>query len=128
MQNTSNETDREKKYAQDLQIMENVKKMKGKVPTPLKVMALRPGTLSTFMAYRNQVMENGPLSEKTRSLIGVGVAVAMRSPQCIKTQSDTARDAGATDDEIAQAVLTASVMLGASPLRSAGCCLETESE
>lgn len=128
MQNISNETDREKKYAQDLQIMENVKKMKGKVPTPLKVMALRPGTLSTFMAHRNQVMENGPLSEKTRSLIGAGIAVAMRSPQCIKTQSDTARAAGATDDEIAQAVLIASVMLGASPLRSAGCCLETESE
>jgi len=73
-------------------------------------------------------MENGPLSEKTRSLIGVGVAVAMRSPQCVRSQSDTAKAAGATDDEIAQAVLITSVMLGASPLRSAGCCLETESE
>jgi len=128
MQNIGNETDQEKKYAQDLQIMENVKKVKGKVPTPLKVMALRPGTLSTFMTHRNQVMENGPLSEKTRSLIGIGVAVAMRSSQCIKTQSDSARGAGATDDEIAQTVLMASVMLGASPLRSARCCLETEPE
>ena len=125
MQNISNETDREKKHTQDLKIMENVREMKGEVPTPLKVMALRPGTLSTFMAHRNQVMENGPLSEKTKSLIGIGVAVAMRSPQCIRTHSNTAKAAGATDDEIAQVVLMASVMLGTSPLRSAECCLET---
>lgn len=126
MQNVDSKMDREGKYAQDLEIMEHIKKMKGKVATPLKVMALRPGTLTTFMAHRNQVMENGPLSEKTRALIGTGVAVAMRSDQCIKTQSATARDAGATDAEIAQAVLMASVMLGASPLRSAGSCLEAE--
>lgn len=125
-QNVNNEMDREKKHALDLKIMENIKEMKGKVPTPLKMMALRPGTLSTFMAHRNQVMENGPLSEKTRALIGTGVAVAMRSAKCIKTQSSSARTAGATDDEIVQAVLLASVMLGASPLRSAGCCLEAE--
>ncbi len=120
--------DREEKHANDLKIMENVKEMKGNVPTPLKVMALRPGTLATFMTHRNQVMENGPLSEKTRSLIGISVAVAMRSARCIQTQSGTARATGATEDEIAQAVLMASVMLGASPLRSAGCCLESESE
>lgn len=126
VQNISNETDREKKSAQDLLVMKNVKEMKGKVPTPLKILALRPGTVSTFMAHRNQVMENGPLSEKTRALIGTSVAVAMRSPQCIKSQSDTARAAGATDDEIAQAVLMASVMLGISPLRQAECLLEAE--
>jgi len=58
------------------------------IPTPLKVMALRAGTLSTFMAHRNQVMENGPLDEKTIALIGTGIAVAMRSARCIKTKSD----------------------------------------
>ena len=125
-QDINNEMDQERKYAQDLEFMKNLYEMKGKVSTPLKVMALRPGTLSTFMAHRNQVMENGPLSEKTRALIGIGVAVAMRSPQCVKTQSGAARAAGATHDEIAQAVLMTSVMLGASPLRSAGCCLEAE--
>ncbi len=128
MQEVNNGMDKDKKHARDLKIMENIKEMKGNVPTPLKVMALRPGTLATFMAHRNQVMENGPLSEKTRSLIGISVAVAMRSSQCIKTQSGTARATGATEDEIAQAVLMASVMLGASPLHSAGCCLESEPE
>lgn len=115
----------EEKCADDSKILENVEAMKGSVPTPLRVMALRPGTLSTFMSHRNQVMENGPLAEKTRSLIGIGIAVAMRSSRCIKTQSDAARKAGASADEIAQAVLMASVMLGASPLHSAGC-LENE--
>jgi alkylhydroperoxidase/carboxymuconolactone decarboxylase family protein YurZ len=81
MQEINNELTREEKHTKDLKIMENVKKMKGRVPTPLKVMSLRPGTLTTFMAHRNQIMENGPLSEKTRSLIGIGVEVAMRSPQ-----------------------------------------------
>jgi AhpD family alkylhydroperoxidase len=128
MQEVNNGMDRDEKHSKDLKIMENVKKMKGRVPTPLRVMALRPGTLATFMAHRNQVMENGPLSEKTRSLIGIGVAVAMRSSNCIKSQSGTARASGANEDEIAQAVLMASIMLGASPLRSAGCCLESEPE
>ncbi|MBU1343987.1 MAG: carboxymuconolactone decarboxylase family protein [Proteobacteria bacterium] len=112
---------REDKHAIDLKILQNIKEMKGKVPAPLRVMAMRPGTVATFMSHRNQILENGPLSERVRSLVGIGIAVAMRSSECIQTQASTARLSGASEDEIAQAILIASLMLGASPLRAAGC-------
>ncbi len=82
------------KSAVDQDILAGIKEMKGDVPPPLKIMAMRPGTLSTFMAHRNQVMENGPLTERERSLIGIGFAVAMKSAKCVSTQANNARQAG----------------------------------
>jgi AhpD family alkylhydroperoxidase len=105
--------------AKEQQILANVAAKMGEVPTPLKIMSLRPGVLSSFMNYRNQVFENGPLTDRQRSLVAVGVAVAMRSPKCSHTHSNAARQAGASEDDIVQAMMIASVMLGASPLRSA---------
>ncbi len=109
----------EEKSAADQSILATIKEMKGDVPPPLKIMAMRPGTLSTFMAHRNQVMENGPLTERERSLIGIGIAVAMKSAKCVSKQANNARQAEASEDEIVQAMLMASVMLGASPLHVA---------
>ncbi len=109
----------EEKSAADQSILATIKEMKGEVPPPLKIMSMRSGTLSTFMAHRNQVMENGPLTERERSLIGIGIAVAMKSPKCVSTQANNARQAEVSEDEIVQAMLMASVMLGASPLHVA---------
>ncbi len=107
------------KSAADQDILASIKEVKGDVPPPLKIMAMRPGTLSTFMAHRNQVMENGPLTERERSLIGIGIAVAMKSSKCVSTQANNARQAEVSEDEIVQAMLMASVMLGTSPLHVA---------
>ncbi len=109
----------EDKYVIDQKILSNIKAMKGEVPPPLKIMSMRPGTLTTFMSHRNQILENGPLTERERALIGVGIAVAMQSSKCVFTQSNNARQAGATEDEIVQGILIASLMMGASPLRAA---------
>ncbi len=115
---TNNRTSQEK-FVNDRTIMEAIKEEKGEVPPPLKVMSMQPGTLSTFMAHRNQIMENGPLTDRERALVGIGVAVAMKSGKCVKTQSGYAREAGAGVDDIVQAMLIASLMLGASPLHHA---------
>lgn len=103
----------------DRSVLNTVEQKSGNVPTPLKIMAIRPGTVSTFMAHRKQVFEGGPLTERERSLVGIGVAVAMRSPECVRSHVNFAKKAGVVEDEIAQAMLVASVMLGASPLRAA---------
>lgn len=119
MEGTHNNNNINNNSERDQQLLGTIKKQKGNVPTPLKIMAKRSGTLATFMAYHKQVFEDGPLSDRERSLVAVGTAVAMRSPQCIQTHSDYARKAGASEEEIIQAVMVASVMLGASPLRAA---------
>ncbi len=93
--------------------------IKGMIPTPLKMMALRPGTVSAFMAHRNRIFEGGPLTEREKALLGVSVSVALISPACIRNHANDARKAGAGEDEIVQAVLIAGLICGASPLRAA---------
>ncbi len=117
--NSQHQTSVEQQQATEQHILANVKANTGEVPTPLKIMSMRPGTLASFMGYRNQVFENGPLTDRERSLVAIGVAVAMRSPKCSYTHSNAARQAGASEDDIVQAMLIASLMLGVSPLRAA---------
>jgi AhpD family alkylhydroperoxidase len=117
--NQNSNNDVEQKREKDQQILANMKKQQGKIQNPMKVMAKRPGTLASFMTYWSGVFQEGPLTARERSLIATGVAVAMRSPQCVSTHSNRAREAGASDDEVVQAMMIASVMLGASPLRAA---------
>jgi AhpD family alkylhydroperoxidase len=50
------------------------------------------------------------LSEKTRQLISLAVAVTTRCDGCITVHSDTALKAGATKDEIAEALGVAVAM------------------
>jgi AhpD family alkylhydroperoxidase len=99
--------------------LERIAKNKGAVPPPLRLMALRPGTVSTFMAHRSRVLEGGPLGEKEKALLGVAVAVALKSAVCIRSHASDARKAGAEEDEIVQAALIAGLICGTSPLRTA---------
>lgn len=108
----------EQLQAIDQQIMADMA-AEGEVQTPVKVMAKRPGTLARFMAYHKTIFGDGPLTERERRLIAVAVGVARNSPKCIATHANAARKAGASEDEIVQSMLIASVMLGASPLRAA---------
>lgn len=116
----------EQQRAVDQEILDNFEANMGEVPTPLKIMAMRPGTLANFMAYHSQVFKDGPLTERERRLVAVGVGVAMRSPKCIYTHSNAARQAGASEDDIVQAMMIASLMLGASPLRAAYSAVHTK--
>jgi AhpD family alkylhydroperoxidase len=93
--------------------------IKGQIPPPLSLMALRSGTVSAFMAHRNRILEGGPLTEKEKALLGVSVSVALKSSACIRNHANDARKAGAGEDEIVQAALIAGLICGTSPLRAA---------
>jgi AhpD family alkylhydroperoxidase len=82
-------------------------------------MAMRPGTVETFMAYRNQIFEGGPLNKKEQALVAIATAVALKSAQCVHTHTNNAKKAGANEDEIVQTMLIASLMSGSSPLHIA---------
>lgn len=117
--NNQTQKSRKQQQAMDQEILANFEATVGEVPTPLKIMAKRPGTLTNFMTYHSEVFKKGPLTERERRLIAVGVGVAMRSAKCIYTHANAARQAGASEDDIVQAMLIASLILGASPLRAA---------
>lgn len=47
----------------------------------------------------------GPLDDKTRSLIKVGISAASHHQRAVATHVERAREAGATDEEILHALL-----------------------
>lgn len=93
-----------------------IKKEGGSISRAMKLMDKRPGALDAFMVYRNQLLENGPLSKKERTLIMLAATVALKSFHCIGVQTKNARSAGVSEEEIIQTMLIAGIVSGNSPL------------
>jgi len=89
------------------------------ISNSLKLIAKRTGALEAFMSYRDNILNNGPLSNKEKFLIALAITVALKSPNCIAVQSKNARDSGASEDEIIQTMLIAGLVLGNNPLNTA---------
>ena len=96
--------------------MKNEKKT---ISNAIKLISMRKGAIEAFMPYRDQILNNGPLNEKERFLIGLATAVAAKSAKCTATQAKNAKEAGASDDEIVQTLLIVGLVLGNSPLNQA---------
>jgi len=69
-----------------------------------KLIRMQPDTAAAFGAFDQQVFKEGTLSTKVKELIAIGAAHATRCPYCIEAHVDRALKAGATDEEIAEAV------------------------
>lgn len=69
-----------------------------------KLMKMKPDTAAAFVTFDQQVFKEGALSTKAKELIAVGAAHATRCPYCIEAHVDRALKAGASDEEIAEAV------------------------
>ena len=67
--------------------------------------ALAPETEKAFQAFSRQVFADGALPAKTKQLIAVAVAHVTQCPYCIDSHTRKAKEAGATDEEIAEAVI-----------------------
>ncbi|MBI5533261.1 MAG: carboxymuconolactone decarboxylase family protein [Deltaproteobacteria bacterium] len=113
------ESEQSLRSEEDARILAELARAQGHVPIPLPLVAKRPGTVATLIAHKNQIMEGGPLTQKERSLIALSSAVAVKSTECIRAHAAHARKAGATEDEVVQAVLIAGFVCGMSPIRAA---------
>ena len=71
---------------------------------------LAPETQAAFDAFSRQVFAKGALSAKTKQLIAVAVAHVTQCPYCIKGHTKAARRAGATPEELMEAVWVAAEM------------------
>lgn len=82
--------------------------------TPMDVLgAVSPEGARTYMEHRAAIMDNPALSAlptKEKLLIGIGVAAALQSSTCTLMWTRQAKNAGASDAEIAEAVLVARLM------------------
>ena len=66
-----------------------------------------------FTNLASEIMKDGALSSKNKSLIALACAVAVKCEHCVKAHKGKALDAGATMDEIKEAAaVAAQVRLG----------------
>jgi AhpD family alkylhydroperoxidase len=79
---------------------ENLTKLK-------KMMSLAPDLMKAFWAFDKAAVAEGAIPVKYKELIAVAVALTTQCPYCIDIHSTNARNAGATEAEIAEAAMVA---------------------
>ena len=73
-----------------------------------------PGTMAGFGAMHKAAVSNGALDTKTKELIALAIAVSARCDGCIAFHTHDVLEAGATPEEIADA-LGVAVLMGGGP-------------
>ena len=83
-------------------------------PTPMDVLrAAAPEGARTYLEHKAAIMENPELQAvppKYKLLVGIGVAAALQSSTCTLMWTKLAKQAGATQAEIAEAILVSRLM------------------
>lgn len=72
--------------------------------------ALAPRPQEAFKAFSDAVFADGALSRKTKELIAVAVAHVTQCPYCIHGHTASALKAGASEEEIMEAIWVAAEM------------------
>jgi AhpD family alkylhydroperoxidase len=75
-----------------------------------KLAELNNDLFTSFASFNQKVFEEGRLSTKVKELIAVGCAHITRCPYCIQGHVQKAKAAGATDEEITEAIFVAMAM------------------
>lgn len=79
-----------------------------------------PEPMSGFAALHKAALADGALARKTKELIAVGIAIAARCDGCIAYHVHSAIKAGASRQEITEAIGVA-MLMGGGPAMVYGC-------
>ena len=79
----------------------------GKLKT---VEANAPAAMQAFWAFDKAAMADGAIPSKYKELMALAVAFTTQCPYCIEIHAGKARQAGATDPEVAEAVTIAAAL------------------
>jgi AhpD family alkylhydroperoxidase len=86
----------------------------GMTPALRELRAGAPGVMSGFSAIARAALEGKELEAKTKELIALGIAVAIRCDACIAFHAESAVKRGATRSEIMETMGMA-IYMGAGP-------------
>ncbi len=75
-----------------------------------------PGMEAAYNALRDEAYKDGALSHKVKRLIALGIALRAGCTACILHQTKLAAEAGATREEVTEAVSVAVAMSGSTAL------------
>lgn len=71
---------------------------------------LAPHQIKAWRQFSRSVFKEGVLDEKTKQLIAVAVAHVTQCPYCIKSHTPQALEAGASKEEVMEAIWVAAEM------------------
>jgi AhpD family alkylhydroperoxidase len=93
------------------EVYNEIKQMMGVVPTFFK--SIPEDSLDMEWQLMKQIqMMDGPIPQKYRELMGIGIAAATKCKYCSYFHAEMAKLAGATDEEIQSAVQFAKTVTG----------------
>jgi AhpD family alkylhydroperoxidase len=69
-----------------------------------------PEAMKAFVAFDKAALSEGAIPGKYKELMALSVAFTTQCPYCIEIHSNKAREIGASDPEIAEAVLIAAAL------------------
>ncbi|HEY6084595.1 MAG TPA: carboxymuconolactone decarboxylase family protein [Nitrospira sp.] len=69
-----------------------------------------PEATKAFWAFDKAAWAEGAIPKKYKELIAVAVALTIQCPYCIELHTDRAKESGASDPEMAEAVLAAAAL------------------
>jgi AhpD family alkylhydroperoxidase len=76
----------------------------------IKLHGLKKDLLQSFGDFNNKVFADGALPAKTKELIAIAAAHITRCPYCIAGHTKRAKQLGASEEEIAEAIFVAAAM------------------
>ncbi len=92
--------------------------------TAKKKADLAPEQIEAWRKFSREVFKEGDLDKKTKQLIAVAVAHVTQCPYCIKAHTKGSKKAGATNEEIMEAVWVAAEMRAGAAYAHAGIAFE----
>ena len=75
-----------------------------------KLGELAPDSMQQLSNFDTAVFREGALSSVHKQLIAVAVALTTQCPYCLELHAKAARDAGASDEQLAEAALVAAAI------------------
>jgi len=74
------------------------------------IQANAPEAIKAFWAFDKAAMADGAIPVKYKELIALAVALTTQCPYCLEIHSNKARQAGATEQEMAEVVAVAAAL------------------
>jgi AhpD family alkylhydroperoxidase len=93
--------------------------------TKLKKMGeLAPAAMKAFQAFDAAALADGAIPVKYKELMAVAVALTTQCPYCIEIHGRKARQAGATEAELAETTFVAAALRAGAAITHGTHCLE----
>ncbi|VTS00240.1 carboxymuconolactone decarboxylase family protein [Tuwongella immobilis] len=86
-----------------------------------------PESMKAFWAFNSAACADGAIPKKYKELMAIAIAVTTQCPYCIEIHTADARKAGATDAEIAEAIVVAMALRAGGALTHGSHCFHAAS-